>query len=237
MSVHMNTSGQQTISRAEVTNAFLRSVYNWMAVGLSITAAISWIITGTSLSDLIRTPAGMVTMIVCILLELGLVFYLSARINTFSASKASALFLIYSALNGVTLSIIIASYTTASVTTAFLTTTGMFAAISLYGMTTKRDLASVGSFCMMGLFGIIIASVVNIFINSSAFQFGISCIGVLVFVGLTAYDTQYLKEMGESVPQNDALAVRRGVILGALKLYLDFINLFIMLLRILGDRR
>ena len=113
----------------------------------------------------------------------------------------------------------------------------MFGAISLYGLTTKRDLASLGSFCMMGLFGLIIAMVVNIFVGSSMLAFGISAIGVLIFVGLTAYDTQFLKEMGENIPQDDATAVRRGVIMGALKLYLDFINLFIMLLRLIGDRR
>jgi FtsH-binding integral membrane protein len=238
MNMHNGVAAQQSQARAEVTNAFLRSVYNWMAIGLGVTAVVAWLTmenigviynaVGKSLPTL---------FIVAMVVELGMVFFLSARINKLAASTATGLFIAYSALSGFTLSGLLLVYTGSSVLQAFLTTAGMFAAVSLYGLTTKRDLAGVGSFCMMGLFGLIIASVVNLFMHSSMLEFGISCIGVLVFVGLTAYDTQYLKEMGQSMPEGDATVVRRGVIMGALKLYLDFINLFIMLLRLIGDRR
>lgn len=239
MNMQNGATAQQTHSRAEVTNAFLRSVYNWMAIGLGVTAVVAWGVAANI--DVIAGAVGKggfkTLFIVAMVAQLGLVFFLSARINKLSGQTATGLFIGYSALTGFTLSGLLLAYTQTSVVTAFLTTTGMFGAISLYGLTTKRDLASLGSFCMMGLFGLIIAMVVNIFVGSSMLAFGISAIGVLIFVGLTAYDTQFLKEMGENIPQDDATAVRRGVIMGALKLYLDFINLFIMLLRLIGDRR
>ena len=239
MNMQNGATAQQTHSRAEVTNAFLRSVYNWMAIGLGVTAVVAWGVAANI--DVIAGAVGLggfkTLFIVAMVAQLGLVFFLSARINKLSGQTATGLFIGYSALTGFTLSGLLLAYTQTSVVTAFLTTTGMFGAISLYGLTTKRDLASLGSFCMMGLFGLIIAMVVNIFVGSSMLAFGISAIGVLIFVGLTAYDTQFLKEMGENIPQDDATAVRRGVIMGALKLYLDFINLFIMLLRLIGDRR
>ncbi len=169
--------------------------------------------------------------------ELLLVVGLSAGISKLSGSTATFLFLLYSGLNGLTLSAIFLVYTTSSIASTFLICAGMFAAMSIYGLTTKKDLTSLGSFLFMGLIGIIIASIVNIFLKSSAFQFVISGIGVIVFVGLTAYDSQKLKLMGESAPYDDALAIRRGTILGALTLYLDFINLFLMLLRFFGQSR
>ncbi len=238
MNMNTGATARQSDARVAVTNAFLRSVYNWMAAGLGLTAVTAW---ATALNiDVLYNVVGnalSTVFIVAIVVELGLVFYLSARINKLSGTAATGIFIAYSVLSGFTLSGLLLAYTQASIATAFFTTTGMFAAISLYGMTTKRDLAGVGSFCFMGLIGLLIASVINLFVGSSMLEFGISCIGVLIFVGLTAYDTQFLKEMGESVPQDDATAVRRGVIMGALKLYLDFINLFIMLLRLVGDRR
>ncbi|HKK33722.1 MAG TPA: Bax inhibitor-1/YccA family protein, partial [Desulfomicrobiaceae bacterium] len=145
--------------------------------------------------------------------------------------------MLYSAMNGATLSAVLLAYTGASVFSTFLVCAGMFGAMSVYGMTTKKDLTSMGSFLFMGLIGIIIASVVNIFLQSPAMHFVISGVGVLIFTGLTAYDTQKLKAMGESAPMDDATAVRRGTILGALTLYLDFINLFLMLLRFMGQGR
>ena len=238
MNMNNGIAAQQSQTRVEVTNAFLRSVYNWMAIGLGVTAVVAWLTMDNigAIYDAVGNSLPTV-FIVAMVVELGMVFFLSARINKLAGSTATGIFLAYSALSGFTLSGLLLVYTSASVLQAFLTTAGMFAAISLYGLTTKRDLAGVGSFCMMGLFGLIIASVINLFMQSSMLEFGISCIGVLVFVGLTAYDTQYLKEMGQSMPEGDATVVRRGVIMGALKLYLDFINLFIMLLRLIGDRR
>jgi hypothetical protein len=144
---------------------------------------------------------------------------------------------LYSGLNGVTLSAILLAYTGSSVVGTFVICAGMFGAMSIYGMVTKKDLTSLGSFMFMGLIGIILASVVNIFLRSPGLEFAISGIGVLVFVGLTAYDTQKLKEMGQTAPMEDGTAVRRGTILGALTLYLDFINLFLMLLRFFGQGR
>jgi FtsH-binding integral membrane protein len=237
MSTNGSLSERRPLSGVAVTNAFLGSVYNWMAVGLGITAVMSFLFTYTNLREIWTSPGGMTFAIIALVAEVGLVFYLSMRINKLSASAASGIFLVYSALNGVTMSLILLQYQETSVLQAFLTAAGMFGAMSLYGMYTKRDLSSWGNLLVMGVIGLLIAMVVNIFLGSTLLEFGISIVGVLVFMGLTAYDTQLLKEMGESVPQDDALAVRRGSIIGALRLYLDFINLFIMLLRLIGDRR
>lgn len=234
---HNTATLPRPVSRVEATNAYLRSVYNWMAAGLALTAAISFALTYTSLNSLLLTQTGVYVGIGCIIAELILVFVLSLRIDKLSAPTATLMFLAYSALNGVSLSFVLMAYEVGSVATAFLTATGMFAGMSLYGLTTKRDLSSMGSLLTMGLIGLIIAMIVNMFLASTMMDFVISIAGVGIFLGLTAYDTQYLKQMGESAPYDDAVAIRRGVILGALKLYLDFINLFIMLLRLLGDRR
>ena len=163
--------------------------------------------------------------------------WLVVRIRHMSGSQATAMFMAYSALTGVTFSILPIIYPAVAIAKAFVTTAGMFGAMSIYGMTTKRDLTGVGSFAIMGLFGLIIAMLVNIFLQSAAMDFVISGLGVVIFTLLTAYDTQKLKVMGESAPANDGTAVRRGVILGALTLYLDFINLFLFLLRFFGGGR
>ena len=240
----MNNSGtlQQPISRVAATNAFLRSVYNWMAAGLGLTAVISFAITYTSLGYFFFTPEGGITPMGSmvgfgsIIAELVLVFVLSLRIQKLQASTATMMFLAYSALNGISLSFVLIAYNVGSVAQAFITATGMFAAMSLYGLYTKRDLSGMGGILTMGLIGLLIAMVVNMFLGSSQMDWIISIIGVVLFCGLTAYDTQFLKEMGETVPHDDATAVRRGTIIGALKLYLDFINLFLMLLRLMGNR-
>jgi FtsH-binding integral membrane protein len=224
------------ISRVEVTNAFLRSVYHWMTLGLGLTALVSFALTYTSLGSIMYSPQAQTLGLVAIFAELALVFFLSLRIQKLSAGAATGLFLAYSALNGFTLSFVLMAYTASSVTQAFVIATGMFAAMSFYGMVTKRDLTSLGSLLLMGLFGLLIAMVVNLFLHSTAMEMIISGVGVLIFLGLTAYDTQFLNEMVETVPVDDTLAVRRGAILGALKLYLDFINLFLMLLRLFGNR-
>jgi FtsH-binding integral membrane protein len=173
-----------------------------------------------------------------IIAELVLVFSLAGRAHKMQASTATGMFVLYAALNGATLSAIFLIYTKSSITSTFFICAATFVACSIYGMTTKRDLTSLGGFMTMGLIGIIIASVVNLFIRSSGMNMIISYIGVIVFVGLTAYDTQKLKTMALSQPDGlEAGVVRKGAILGALSLYLDFINLFLMLLRILGSSR
>jgi FtsH-binding integral membrane protein len=215
-------SAKQTQVQVRV-NEFIRSVYNWMAIGLALTGFIAYYVLGNQ-----------ILFFGLIIAELALVFTISARVHRMQASTATALFVLYSALNGATLSFIFIVYTRSSIASTFFVCAATFIACSIYGWTTKRDLTSMGGFLMMGLIGIIIASLVNLFIRSSAMHMIISYIGVLVFVGLTAYDTQNLKAMAISQPADvGASAIRKGAILGALKLYLDFIN---MLLRILGNR-
>ena len=228
--------GQQSIAKPIAVNAFLRGVYVWMTAGLAFTGAVAWLVSNSpTMLEFIYGSRWI--FIACVLAELGLVIYLSARVQRLSGKAATSLFMAYSALNGVTFSIFFIAYTMSSIASVFFITAGTFGAFSLYGMVTKRDLTGVGSFMMMGLIGLIIASVVNLFMQNTMLDMVISYVGVLIFVGLTAYDTQRLRVMGESVPADDSEAVRRGTIMGALTLYLDFINLFIMLLRIFGDRR
>lgn len=230
----------QTVAkpRSEVlVNDFVRSVYNWMAIGLALTGFIAFYISQSEAA--IRVVFGNpILFFILILGQLGLVFTISSRVNKMSSGLATALFVIYAGLNGVTLSFIFLAYTSTSIASTFFICAGTFVACSIYGWTTKKDLTSFGGFLMMGLIGIIIASVVNIFIQSSAMGVIISYIGVFVFVGLTAFDTQKLKNMALTQPAGlDAAVVRKGAILGALSLYLDFINLFLMLLRIFGQSR
>jgi len=172
---------------------------------------------------------------VLFLVTLGLVFFMSFRINSLQPSTALMLFMGYAALLGLMLSSVFLAYTGASITRTFFISAASFGALSLYGYTTQRDLSPIGSFLIMGLFGIILASLVNIFLKSSGLEFAISAIGVLIFAGLTAYDTQRIKEM-YSVNDDGTVAGRKAV-MGALTLYLDFINLFLFMLRFLGDRR
>ena len=232
----MHTIPIQKTKTSIMVNEFIRSVYNWMAVGLGLTGFIAYYVAHTpSIRDLIF--GNQIIFFGMIIGELGLVFFLSARVNKIQASTATFLFLFYSALNGATLSCIFMVYTASSITSTFFICAATFVTCSIYGMVTRRDLTSLGGFMTMGLIGIIIASLVNIFLRSSGMSIIISYVGVIVFVGLTAYDTQKLKEMAVSQPAGlDAGVVRKGAIMGALTLYLDFINLFLMLLRILGDR-
>ncbi len=230
-------------TRAEIVNAFMRGVYGWMAVGLSLTAVLAWTTVNTSLINLVfsfdpATGAASISPLIWVLfiVELGIVFFLASKIQTMNPSTAVTLFMVYSGLNGLTLSPILLIYTASSIAATFAITAGMFGTMSLYGLITKKDLTSWGSFLFMGLVGIIIASVVNIFLGSALMDFVISGIGVLIFLGLTAYDTQKLKIMGETAPR-DVASVKRATILGALTLYLDFINLFLFLLRFMGVAR
>ena len=217
-------------------NQFIRSVYNWMGVGLGLTGFIAYFVAHTPklLEFLFINQFILIGLFIA---ELGIVFTLSARIAKLKASTATTMFLVYAGLNGLTLTPIFLVYTQSSIVSTFFICAATFTAASLFGMRTQRDLTSMGNFMFMGLIGIIIASVVNIFLKSSAVTMVVSYIGVIVFVGLTAWDTQKIKAMALSQPADlDGGVVRKGAIFGALMLYLDFINLFLMLLRILGNR-
>jgi hypothetical protein len=214
---------------------FMVRVYNWMTAGLAITGFMAFYVSNnpTMMNIIFGNP---VIPIVLIIAQIGLVFWLASRVMQMSASQATGVFMLYAGLTGITFSTIFVVYTSASITSTFLVTAGTFGAMSLYGYTTRKDLTSWGSFLFMGLIGIIIASLVNIFLQNSMMSTVITYAGVLIFVGLTAYDTQKIKEMNiignEGTEEDTKEAIR-----GALTLYLDFINLFLMLLRLMGDRR
>jgi FtsH-binding integral membrane protein len=226
---------QQRAGASAVYGDFIRRVYNWMGLGLALTALVA--LYTTSNHYLLSLIFGNSLIFFGLIIgELALVIILGAAINRLPASTATLLFFLYSALNGLTLSVIFLTYTRASITSTFFVTAGTFAVTSLYGYTTQRDLTSWGSFFFMGLIGIIIASVVNIFLHSPMIYWVVTYAGILIFVGLTAYDTQKLKEMAQAGSADEETA-RKGAVMGALALYLDFINLFLMLLRVLGSRR
>jgi FtsH-binding integral membrane protein len=207
-------------------------IYNYMASGLALTGIVAYVFANSSAYDQVaHTPLIWLIM----LAPLGLVMWLSYGINRMQASMAQALFWIFAAVMGLSLASVFKVFTGESIARVFFITAGTFGAMSLYGYTTRRDLSQFGSFLMMGLFGIIIASLVNLFIASSALQFAISVIGVLVFTGLTAWDTQQIKEM--YVAYEDGEVAGKKAIMGALRLYLDFINLFMMLMQLMGTRR
>jgi len=215
--------------------SFLPKVYGWMTAGLALTA-LAALLTLSSESALRLIFGNKMVFYALIFGELGLVLAMSAAINRISAATATGMFLLYSALNGVTFASIFLVYTQSSIASTFFIASGTFAAMSLYGYATKRDLTGWGSFFFMGLIGIIIASLVNIFLQSAMVTWVVSYIGVFVFVGLTAYDTQKLKQLG-AAGFADEESRKKAAIIGALRLYLDFINLFLMLLRIMGNRR
>lgn len=222
-------------ARVEASTVFLAKVFNWMAIGLGITGAVAFFL---AQSGMVRALIASPIFFILILAELGMVFFLSARIEKLQPGTATGLFVGYSVLNGVTLSTIFLAYTNASIAGTFLVTAGMFAAMAIYGLVTKRDLSGMGSFLFMGLIGILLASVVNIFLKSPGVYWAVSAIGVLVFTGLTAYDVQKIKNIGEEgIMRQGEAALQKGAIIGALALYLDFINLFLMLLRFFGGSR
>jgi FtsH-binding integral membrane protein len=212
-------------------NTLIRQVYAWMGGGLLVTALMA-MITVSSPAILNAVFGNRLVFYGLIIGEIGLVVAISGAINKLSAAVASLLFVFYAALNGVTLSVIFAVYTAQSVASTFVITAATFGAMSAFGYLTRRDLTGWGSFLFMGLIGVVIASLVNIFTRSSAASWVISAVGVIVFTGLTAYDTQKIKAMAATGAEG-----RKPAILGALTLYLDFINLFLMLLRLLGNRR
>jgi FtsH-binding integral membrane protein len=224
--------------------SYMVSVYNYMTIGLAITGlvaigifklAVTQDASGaTALTSFGQTLFATPLKWVIALAPLGMVFFLSARIGRMSTSAAQIAFWTFAALMGMSLSTIFMVYTGSSIARVFFITAAAFGALSLYGYTTKRDLSAFGTFLVMGLIGLIIAMVVNIFLQSTMMQFIISCVGVLVFSGLTAYDTQRIKEMYNAVDDSDMMG--RKAIMGALSLYLDFINLFMMLLSLFGNR-
>ncbi len=220
---------------AKVQQAFLTKVYSWMSIALLVTAGFSYFtLTNEVLRELILSTRWGIWVL--LFAEIGLVVYLTARIETMKAETSILLFLLYSTLNGITLAPIFLIYTGESVMNTFIICSGMFGAMSLYGYVTKKNLDGVGSYLGMGLVGIIIASIINMFIASEALNMTIAIVGVIIFTGLTAYNTQKMKAMSY-VMMEDGSVAQKGAIMGALVLYLNFINLFLMLLRIMGDRR
>ncbi|HEV7416680.1 Bax inhibitor-1/YccA family protein [Tianweitania sediminis] len=223
----------------EGLRSYMLRVYNLMAMGLGITGLVAWGAFQMAVADGTLTPLGQLLYQsafrwVVILAPLAVVMFLSFRIHTMSVAAAQATFWVYSGLVGLSLSTIFLIYTGQSIVQTFFVTAASFGALSLFGYTTKRDLSGMGSFLFMGVVGLLIAMVVNIFLQSSALQFAISAIGVLVFAGLTAYDTQQIKEM--YYEGDDTMVAGRKAIMGALRLYLDFINMFTFLLSFMGNR-
>ncbi len=234
MSINTRSVAQSGVS--SVASLYMRQVYQWMTAGLALTTVVAYAV-ATSPAVQAVLFGNTLIMILLLVAQFGLVIALSAAVHKMSAGTATSLFLLYSAVTGATLSSIFVVYPIASIANAFLVTTGTFLAMSVYGTVTKRDLTSMGSFLFMGLIGLVIAMLVNLFLRSTMMDLIISCIGVLIFTGLTAYDTQKLRQFGAAAPLEDGTAVRRGAILGALTLYLDFINLFLMMLRLFGGNR
>ena len=231
-------SALSTADQASVTVSFINRVYGWMSGGLAITGIIAYLI-GTAPGMAEKLMANPVLFYGAIIAEFALVIAISAGINKMSSAVASGCYVLYAALTGATLSIIFVVYSLESIATTFFVTSLTFGVMSVYGYVTKRDLTSIGNLCFMALIGLIIASIVNFFIGSSALYWGITYVGILIFVGLTAYDTQKIKEMSMALG-NELSASETGkkhAILGALALYLDFVNLFLLLLRIFGGNR
>jgi FtsH-binding integral membrane protein len=233
---------------ADTIDAGLRTymlrVYNYMLVGLGLTGAVAWLTANTPLSNIfyneIATPNGVALQPnilgwIAMFAPLGMVLLLSFRIQKMSFAAAQATFWAYAAVMGVSLSTILFVYTGASIAMTFFVTAATFGAMSLYGYTTQRDLTGMGSFLFMGLIGLILASLANMFFHSTQLQFVISVIGVLIFTGLTAYDSQFIKNMYYA--GDDSEVAGKKAVMGALRLYLDFINLFLYLLRFMGNRR
>ena len=222
-----------TAKAAQAT--LLRSVYLWMTLALIITGFVAMYVAKSYMANMMIQNSMMFWGV--LIAEVALVWYLSARIYKMSFTTATILFIVYSILNGVTLSILLLVYTANSIATTFFVTAGTFGTMAIFGYITKKDLTRIGSLCIMGVIGIIIASLVNLFLQNSMMDMVISYIGVLLFVGLTAYDSQKIKRLlsGDDIEVNEV--TQKIALMGAMTLYLDFINLFIYLLRILGDRK
>ncbi len=213
---------------------FMNAVYAWMCVGLATTAVVAWWV--STQPQLMRSIFKGPTFIVLIIAELALVWVIGAAVQKISTGAATGLFILYSALNGLTLSVIFLVYNLSAIAATFVVTAGMFGAMSLVGYFTKRDLTQFGSFLFMALIGLILASIVNLFFASSTLYWIVTYAGVLIFLGLTAYDTQKMKQIAQAA-ESQGIDASRLAIVGSLSLYLDFINLFLFLLRILGKSR
>jgi len=221
-------------ARETTLAATFRYVYGWMSAGLALSGVVAWHTASSGLWQKVLTGPG---MLVLVLAELGLVIALGAAIRKISAGVALLMFLAYAALNGLTLSVVFLAYELSLVTRVFFITAGMFGGLALWGTFTKNDLSSIGSVCGMALWGLIVAMVVNMFMRSSGLDWAISFIGILVFTGLTMYDAQKVRQMAASEGRLDTAMARKLGILGALTLYLDFVNLFLYILRFMGRKR
>ncbi|WP_139958619.1 Bax inhibitor-1/YccA family protein [Flavicella sediminum] len=222
--------------REQVQAAFISKVYGWMSCALVITGVVAmWASSTEAVINILFGSGSSLPFYILIGAEIGAVIYLSARINKMSAETAGTVFLLYSVLNGLTLSMVFLVYTSQSIASTFLITALTFGVMSAYGYMTKKDLTSIGNLAFMALIGLIIASVVNFFMQSEMLHYIIGYAGVLIFVALTAYDTQKIKQMAAF--DDDAETSKKKSIFGALTLYLDFVNLFLYLLRFLGDRK
>ena len=224
------------VDSLETVNAIFRKVYQFMAMGLILTALAAYL-TASSPFMINLLYSSRAPMIIIAVAEIGLVIWLSAGITKISAGTARNIFFVYSILNGLLCSSVLLVYTGESVSKAFLSTAGMFGAMSIYGLYTQRDLTSMGSFLRMGLFGLIIAMVINLFMRSSAMEMYISIFGIIIFLGLTAWDTAKIKALSGSVDSRDENMTGKVAVLGALALYLDFVNIFLYLLRLFGKHR
>lgn len=214
----------------------MRKVYTWMALALAITGIIAYgVASSPAFVSTIFSSSTSVFLLCAV--EVGLVLWLSARINKLSLATATLLFILYSVVNGVTMSVIFLAYTMASIAKVFFITAGTFGIMAAYGYTTKKDLSSMGKICFFALIGMILATIVNYFTHSTMLQYILSYVGVAVFMGLTAWDTQKIKEMLQDYAYDLSESSQKIALLGALNLYLDFINLFIYLLRIFGSNR
>lgn len=229
-----NTGVVDASFSTEATRKFLLNVYNWMAMGLAITGIIAYGISKSAFVEVLYS--NMFLLFGIVILQLAVVFGMTFAINKIPSGVAIGAFFLYSALTGLTMSAIFLVYTGASIASTFFICAGMFAAVSAYGYMTKKDLSKFGTYFFMALIGLILASVVNIFLKSSTLNWIISYAGVIIFVGLTAYDTQKIKNMSQST-DIDTEAGKKGAVIGSLMLYLDFINMFMFLLRIFGDRK
>jgi hypothetical protein len=223
-----------TDTRESALVHFFNAVYAWMAVGLAVTASVGWLVSShRNAMASVLSPGAMIGIFIA---ELVLVVVITRAIRAIDATVATGLFILYAALNGLFLSVIFLVYTLPSITTTFVACAGMFAVMSIFGMVTKTDLTTMGRILFMALIGLIIASVVNIFVHNSALYWAVSYAGVIIFAGLTAYDTQRLKGMAYQLQSDGAMAARMSIV-GALMLYLDFVNMFLFLLQTLGKRR
>ena len=225
-----------TLSRAELeTRTFISGVYHWMLYGLGMTGVVAWWAASRPALTraLIQDP---MLLIILLVIELGLVFVLAGWVQKMTAAEAAVTYLAYAALNGLTMSFVFLLYTAASIALVFFVTAAMFAVMSVYGYLTKANLTAIGNICLMGLVGLIIASIANLFLGNPALYWATTYVGVLVFVGLTAYDTQKMRELAVT-GLDDPEIERKEEIVGALQLYLDFLNLFLELLRILGREK